>query len=120
MTMNIDYEATLVALKTLPEQESKTDICKVVRWEINFFDTTYPEQVWSVAGVETILDTDDLSDSFVEFSDLTQQQILQMALDHHGGNKFLDELLPHHEEELLRKMALRDVEEKDVTEIQEQ
>jgi hypothetical protein len=29
-------------------------------------------------------------------------------------------LLPHHEEELLRKMSLKDVEEKDVSEIQEQ
>ena len=58
--MHIDYAATLVALKTIPEQDGKTDICKVVQWEINFFETTYPEQVWSVAGVETVLDTDAL------------------------------------------------------------
>lgn len=119
--MNIDYAATLVTLKTIPEQDGKTDICKVVRWEINFFDTTYPEQVWSVAGLETILDTDSLPDSFVEFGDLTQQQILQMALDQQGGDEFIDEFLrPHHEAELEVKMALKDVEEKDVTEIPEQ
>lgn len=118
--MHIDYAATLVALKTIPEQDGKADICKVIRWEINFFETTYPEQVWSVAGVETVLDTDALSDSFVPFSDLTQQQILQMALDHQGGDSFLDSLMPYHEEELQKKMALKDVEEKDVSEIQEQ
>jgi hypothetical protein len=118
--MHIDYAATLIALKTLPEQDGKTDICKLVRWEINFFDTTYPQQVWSVAGVETILNTDTLSDSFVEFANLTQQQILQMALDQEGGDSFLDSLMPFHEQELLRKMALKDVEEKDVSEIQEQ
>lgn len=119
MTMNIDYAATLVALRTIPEQDGKTDVCKYLQWEINFFDTTYPTEVWSVAAVETILDTDTLPDSFVEFSDLTQQQILQMALDHHGGNKFLDELLPHHEGVLLQKFMLKDVEDKDVAEIQE-
>ena len=118
--MHIDYAATLVALKTLPEQNGKTDICKVVRWEINFFDTTYPEQVWSVAGVETVLNTDTLSNSFIEFDNLTQQQIVQMALDHEGGSSFLDSLMPFHEEELQKKMALKDVEEKDVSEIQEQ
>jgi len=118
--MHIDYAATLVALKTIPEQDGKTDICKVVRWEINFFETTYPEQVWSVAGVETVLNTDALPDSFVAFSDLTQQQILQMALDHQGGDSFLSELMTYHEEELQNKMALKDVEEKDVSEIQEQ
>lgn len=120
MTMNIDYAATLVALRTIPEQDGKTDVCKHLQWEINFFDTTYPTEVWSVAGVETILDTDALPDSFVEFSDLTQQQILQMALDHHGGDKFLDELLTHHEEYLLKRFSLMDTEDRDVTEIQEQ
>ena len=120
MTMNIDYAATLVALRTIPEQDGKTDVCKHLQWEINFFDTTYPTEVWSVAGVETVLDTDDLPDSFVEFSDLTQQQILQMALDHHGGDKFLDELLTHHEEYLLKRFSLMDTEDRDVTEIQEQ
>ncbi len=117
--MHIDYAATLVALKTIPEQDGKTDICKLVQWEINFFETTYPDQVWSVASVETILDTDTLSDSFVEFSDLTQQQILQMALDHQGGDSFLDSLMPYHEEELQKKFDLKDIEEKDITEIQE-
>ena len=90
--MHIDYAATLIALKTIPEQGGKTNICKVVQWEINFFDTTYPQQVWSVASVETILNTDTLSDSFIEFNSLTQQQILQMALDYHGGDSFLDSL----------------------------
>ena len=118
--MNIDYAATLIALRTIPEQDGKTDVCKHLQWEINFFDTTYPTEVWSVAAVETVLDTDDLPNSFVEFSDLTQQQILQMALDHHGGNAFLDELLPHHEEHLLKRFALMDLEDKDVAEIQEQ
>lgn len=116
--MNIDYAATLVALKTFPEQDGKTDICKWVRWEINFFETTYPDQAWSVAILETILDTDSLSDSFVEFGDLTQQQILQMAFDQQGGDEFIDEFLrPHHEAEITVKMALKDVEEKDVTKI---
>ena len=119
--MNIDYAATLIALKTISEQDEKTDICKVVTWEINFFDTNYPDQVWSVAGLETILDTDSLPDSFVEFGDLTQQQILQMAFDQQGGDEFIDEhLRPYHEAELAVKMALKDVEEKDVTEIPEQ
>lgn len=116
--MNIDYIATLAALKTIPEQDGKTNICKWVRWEINFFETTYPDQVWSVAGLETILDTESLSDSFVDFSDLTQQQILQMALDQQGGDAFIDEFLrPHHEAELGVKMSLKDVEEKDIIEI---
>lgn len=119
MTMNIDYAATLIGLKTIPEQSGKTDICKAVNWEINFFDTTYPEKVWSVAGVETLLDTETIPADFVEFADLTQQQILQWCLDHHGGNSFLDELLTYHESELLKKYQLRDMEDKDISAIQE-
>ena len=43
-----------------------------------------------------------------------------MALDYHGGDSFLDSLLAVHEAELQQKMLLKDVEEKDVSEIQEQ
>jgi len=118
--MHIDYAATLVALKTIPEQDGKTDVCKVVQWEVNFFDTTYPEQVWSVAGVETVLNTETLPNMFVEYSDLTQQQILQMALDHQGGDAFLSELMAYHEDELQVKMSLKDLQGKDVTVIPEQ
>lgn len=42
-----------------------------------------------------------------------------MALDHQGGDSFLDELLPYHEAELQKKFDLKDIEEKDITEIQE-
>jgi len=118
--MNIDYQATLIDLKTIPEQDGHTDICKEVRWEINFFDTTYPDDVWSVAAVETVLDTDELPTSFISYSDLTQQQILQWALDHHGGNEFLGKLLEHHEDHLLRKFNSVGLEDKDISEIQEQ
>lgn len=118
--MHIDYSATLISLKTIPEQDGKQDICKQVVWEIKFFETTYPDQVWSVASIDTILDTDTLSDSFVEFADLTQQKILQMALDHQGGDSFLDQLMEIHEPYLLSKYALRDTEEKAIADIQEQ
>ena len=44
-----------------------------------------------------------------------------MAFDQQGGDEFIDEFLrPHHEAELAVKMALKDVEEKDVTAIPEQ
>ena len=119
MNMNIDYEAKLLELKTIPEQDGKTDICKVVAWEIKFFDTTYSDEVCSLAQVDTKLDTDTLSDSFVEFSDLTQQRVLQMVLDHHGGNAFLDELLPYHEANLLKQFNEVGPDVIDITELPE-
>ena len=70
--------------------------------------------------METVLDTDELPTSFISYSDLTQQQILQWALDHHGGNEFLGKLLEHHEDHLLRKFNSVGLEDKDISEIQEQ
>ncbi|MBT8449408.1 MAG: hypothetical protein KJO69_06940 [Gammaproteobacteria bacterium] len=118
--MNIDYAATLLTLKTIPEQDGKTDICKAVAWQIKFFDTTYPDSVLSIAEIETVLNTDTLPENFVEYSQLTHQQILQWTLDHEGGTDFLSELMRYHEGELLRQFDQAGLEIKDIEGIAEQ
>jgi hypothetical protein len=102
--MHIDYAATLVAIKTIPVQGSETNICKKVYWEVRFFETTHPESVFSIAQVESHLDTDALADPFTAFPELTQQQVLQWSLDAQGGDQFLTELLAAgHEERMARQ-----------------
>jgi hypothetical protein len=101
--MHIDYEATLIAIKTIPTQGSESNICKKVYWEVRFFETTYPDSVWSVARVETTLNTDTLADPFTAYADLTQQQVLQWSLNSHGGDEFLTELLAEGHEELMAR-----------------
>lgn len=90
--MNIDYEMALqtVAVAT---QDSFADVVKKVVWVVSFFDTGNPT-IKSHGTVETYLDTDGVtSDTFTPFDNLTQTQILQWALDYHGGSSFLDSLL---------------------------
>lgn len=118
--MHIDYAATLISLKTIPSQDGKTDICKHVIWEVQFFETTYPDTVWSIASIETVLDTDTLSSGFIEFSNLTHQQIVQWALDKQGGDPFLTELLEGHKDYLQHQYDFKDLESKDISTLAEQ
>jgi len=91
--MNIDYEMTLKEVYTIPQQDSMVDVVVKVNWMVSFFDTDHTNAK-STGGVTTYLDTDSINaDSFVDYEDVTQTQILQWALDAQGGASFLDQLL---------------------------
>lgn len=92
--MATDYTAELLGVKVIPSQDSFTNIVKKVEWEVTFFDTDDEENVWSTGRVDSVLDTTSLdSSSFVSWDSITQQQILQFALNKEGGTDFLDSLL---------------------------
>ena len=91
--MNIDYEMTLNEVYTIPQQDNMVDVVVKVQWTISFFDTDHTS-ARSTGAVTTYLDTDSINaDSFVDYEDVTQTQILQWALDAQGGTSFLDQLL---------------------------
>ena len=92
--MATDYTAELLTVRVIPSQDSFTNIVKKVEWEITFFDTDHEEDVWSTGRVYSVLDTNSLdSSSFISWDSITQQQILQLALNKEGGTDFLDSLL---------------------------
>jgi len=95
--MNIDYEAKVLEIFVIPEQGGQNNIVKKVTWRVTFFDPDFRRTVMTQAKILTYLDTDTLSDSFVDYSLITQSQILQLCLDHEGGSSFLQNLQGLHE-----------------------
>lgn len=92
--MATDYTAELLNVRVIASQDTFTNIVKKVEWEITFYDTDHENDVWSKGRVNTVLDTNSLdSSNFVSWDSITQQQILQFALDTEGGTDFLDSLL---------------------------
>ena len=90
--MEIDYTAELLKVKVIPSQEGFIDIVKEVEWMIKFYDIDHEDNVWTKAQVHSVLNTESL-DSFITWDNITQQQILQFALENEGGTEFLDNLL---------------------------
>lgn len=90
--MEIDYTAELLKVKVIPSQDGFIDIVKEVEWKIKFYDIDHEDNVWTNAHVHSVLNTDSL-DSFITWDNITQQQILQFALENEGGTEFLDHLL---------------------------
>jgi|TARA_R110000868_G_scaffold2814_10_gene19496 hypothetical protein len=115
--MNIDYEAKLLALYTIPEQDGETNIVKKVTWKVEFFDTDFRNTVNSHAEIVTRLNTDTLASDFVSYESLTHEVVLQLCLDHEGGSAFLENLESHHESSLAVQYADRNLTIRPVAEL---
>ena len=115
--MNIDYEAKLLELYTIPEQDGETNIVKKVTWKVEFFDTDFRRAVNSHAEIVTYLNTDTLAADFVSYDALTQQAVLQLCLDHEGGSEFLEYLEGVHESNLALQYADRNLTIRPVAEL---
>tara|TARA_B110000902_G_scaffold248912_1_gene306551 strand:- start:508 stop:864 length:357 start_codon:yes stop_codon:yes gene_type:complete len=105
--MNIDYEAKILEICTIPEQDGQTNIVKKVTWQVKFFDPDFRRAVNSTAEIVTRLNTDTLASDFVSYESLTHEVVLQLCLDHEGGSAFLENLESHHESSLALQYADR-------------
>src|SRR6056300_579539 len=94
----IDYTTELTGVEAFPELDGKSNVIKVVRWAIKFFDTAHPD-AFSVAGIETLLDTSDLTD-FQPFDQLTKAEVLAWAEGVADLPALVAELQPFHEARL--------------------
>tara|TARA_R110001632_G_scaffold57405_5_gene140268 strand:- start:2741 stop:3097 length:357 start_codon:yes stop_codon:yes gene_type:complete len=115
--MNIDYEAKLLELYTIPEQDGETNIVKKVTWKVEFFDTDFRHTVNSHAEIVTRLNTDTLASDFVSYESLTHEVVLQLCLDHEGGSAFLEHLEGVHESNLALQYADRNLTSRPVAEL---
>ena len=116
--MNIDYEAKISELYTTNEIPGWDDVVKKVVWEIEFFDLDFRRSVNVTALVITQLNTEDLVDTFVAYSELTQQQILQYCLDQEGGSGFLEYLQSVHASALAQQYSDRHLTLRPINEVQ--
>jgi hypothetical protein len=71
------------------------NVIGLVRWAIHF----ERESLVSVAGVETMLETNNIQ-NFTPIEQLTREQVLDMAYTAQGGAGFLATIQPYHEEDL--------------------
>jgi len=115
--MNIDYEAKILEICTIPEQGGQTNIVKKVTWQVMFFDTDFRRAVNSTAQIVTRLNTDTLNADFVSYDVLTQVAVLQLCLDHEGGSAFLESLESHHESSLAVQYGDRSLTNRPVAEL---
>lgn len=115
--MNIDYEAKILEICTIPEQDGQTNIVKKVTWQVVFFETDFRRAVNSTAQIVSRLNTDILASDFVSYDSLTQEAVLQLCLDHEGGSAFLESLESHHESTLAVQYADRNLTNRPVAEL---
>ncbi len=105
--MHIDYTTNIEELKIQSECNGYSNVVRKVLWSITFFDTENPIEVTSVGTIETLLPTDNLGDNgYIEFEDITHQDILDMCLKDAGEAEFLDKLLEGGHAEMLERKLL--------------
>lgn len=98
----IDYKLYLHRVEVLPTVGSVSNVVKRVIWAIEFFDSEYPEICRSIAGVETLLETEYLTNAaytnnFIAIEDLSHSQIIEWCFTMQGGEAFIEEIRPVHE-----------------------
>lgn len=96
----ISYNLILKSVSVYPLLGNYENVVKRVIWNIEFFDTEYPD-VKSVGSVDTMLNTDDIN-SFIEIENLTNDDILIWALETQGDQDFINSIQSFHEERLQR------------------
>lgn len=95
--MNVEYTAELREVGLIPEQVGFSNIVKKIIWSITFFDSEDPENIFSVATIETYLNTESIDEeAFVAWENITQTEIVQFALEEMGGQSFVDDLKQNH------------------------
>jgi len=112
--MNILTSKELLKVQTINVGEL-TDVVRQVVWKVSFCDEENPETVKSVAKVVTTLDVDNLDpNTYIEFSAVTQQNILNWAEAQQGGDIFMDNLKMGHMDHLTSQREELSFQEKDV------
>tara|TARA_B100000214_G_C23970230_1_gene629728 strand:+ start:2945 stop:3331 length:387 start_codon:yes stop_codon:yes gene_type:complete len=99
--MATQYEVRLLRVHTTDEVDGFSDVVRKVEWEVHFYDDQYTEKLddgtykYKTQGAaRTVLPIDSLnSDTFINYSDLTQRKICEWAFDTEGGNTFINSIL---------------------------
>lgn len=76
-------------------KEGYANVVGLVRWAVEFQRGGFVSR----AGIETLLDTSDLS-GFTPIEQVTREQALAWALAAQGGEAFIEHLRPYHEADL--------------------
>jgi len=91
--MNISYK--LYEVGVLPTLKNLQNVVARVRWGIEYEE----DGITSCAAGESLLDTDNI-ENFVPINELSREQVLDWAFQVHGGQKFLNQLLTYHTEQI--------------------
>ena len=85
----------LVNVFVLPEHAGRQNVVRRVRWVIRFEKDGFT----SDAGVETFLNVDNIQ-NFIPVNEIGTQRVLQWAFDAQGGESFVSEIQPYHDEQI--------------------
>jgi hypothetical protein len=91
--MNITKQLTQVFV--IPEHNGNQNVIRRVLWQLSFT----ADGVESSAGVETFLDVDNIQ-NFIPVNEVGDARLLEWALAAQGGDAFLAQIQPFHEEQL--------------------
>lgn len=79
-----------------PEYENVTNVIRKINWILKFQKGSKE----SIASGETLIDFDPAFE-FIDIDQLSDEQIVDMALDKEGGQQFVDYLLRCHSDNLV-------------------
>lgn len=78
-----------------PERDGLTNVIGRVFWAVVF----ERDGVASAGGAETLLAVDNIA-TFIPIEQLTKEQILEWAFEAQGGDAFVQQIQPYHEQQL--------------------
>jgi hypothetical protein len=91
---------SLIAVFVTPSLSGHENVVSRVHWQLRFDENG----IHSDAFVETFLDTSSLND-FVPANEIGNERLLQWAYDAQGGDLFVAQIQPHHEEVIAHQVA---------------
>lgn len=114
--MAILYKTSLEGVEVYPEHQGNSNVIRVVTWNINFYNEEFPDVV-TVGQAETLLPEPTPGAGFSDIAQLTKGGILQWAFEAAGGEQFIEQLRPAHEEHLAYLLQKAGTVEYDITTI---
>lgn len=98
MTTNISKH--LLQVLVYPEYGGQQNVVRRVHWFVKFERSGFSTN----AFVETFLDVDGIPD-FIPANQIGTERLLQWAFDAQGGDAFIAQIQPYHEEQLDHAVA---------------
>jgi hypothetical protein len=91
---------SLHSVFVIPSLSGRENVVSRVHWQLRFEENG----LHSDAFVETFLDTSSLND-FMPANEIGNERLLQWAYDAQGGDSFVAQIQPHHEEAIAYQVA---------------
>lgn len=107
----------LIKVEVLPKHNGFINVVRNVHWKMIITDP-YHTDICSIGEVETTLDIDEIK-AFIDIGTLTKTQILDWALSKQGGDDFIDNVMPIHQDNIFRQKQLIGVVEYDINNLGE-